>query len=278
MMNLATPARPRPPRFKTPSAIDLINALAPRRNVRFIGGLSYGAGPRRGLDLYLPDGIPGPVPIVVFYYGGGWEEGERRDYRFVGAALAARGIMAVLPDYRVYPEVTQPGFMDDGAAVLAWVREHGAGFGGDPARLFLLGHSAGAYIAAMLALHPNWATGDLAGMIGLAGPYDFVPDTPAREAMFPPGDALAAVMPVNHAGPSAPPMLLATGARDRTVLPRNSERLAAALRAHGVPVALRHYRGIGHKLVLGAIARPLQVAAPVLADCLRFIADPGAAT
>jgi predicted esterase len=112
-------------------------------------------------------------------------------------------------------------------------------------------------------------------MIGLAGPYDFVPDTPAREIMFPAGAALAAAMPVHHVSADAPPMLLASGARDRAVLPRNTVRLAAALRAKGVPVTERHYRGIGHKLVLGALARPLQVAAPVLGDCLRFIAEPG---
>ncbi len=260
--------------MKTPGAIDLINALAPRRRVRFVGGHRYGPGPRQAVDLYLPDGAAGPVPAVVFFYGGGWEEGARRDYRFVGAALAARGIMVVLPDYRLYPEVTQPGFMADGAAALSWARDHAHDFGADPARMFLLGHSAGAYIAAMLALDPQWGGAPLAGVIGLAGPYDFTPDTPELVAMFPSGAGLPAVMPVNHVSALAPPMLLATGVRDRTVLPRNSERLAAGLMAHGVPVALRQYRGIGHKLVLGAIARPLQVAAPVLADSLRFIAAP----
>ncbi len=270
----ATAATLAPARPRLPGAIDLINALAPRRRVRVIGGLAYGAGPRRGVDLYLPAVVEGALPVVVFYYGGGWEEGERRDYRFVGAALAARGVMVAVPDYRLHPEVGHEGFLEDGAAALAWARGYAPGCGGDPGRIVLMGHSAGAYIAAMLALGRT----DVAGLIGLAGPYDFTPDTPARRAMFPEGDALAAVMPVNLVHPGAPPALLATGKRDRTVLPRNSIRLAERLRAAGVPVAERQYRGLGHKLVLGALARPLQVAAPVLADCLRFIGDPGAAS
>ncbi len=268
--------QPAPPRLRVPSAVDVINALAPRRKVRFVSGHRYGPHPRHTLDVYFPVDAQGPVPVVVFYYGGGWEEGQRRDYRFVGAALAARGVMVILPDYRLHPEVTHTGFLDDAAAALAWARAFAPDAGGDPNRIFLMGHSAGAYIAAMLALAPPWRSAPLAGVIGLAGPYDFLPDTPAREAMFPTGADLPAAMPVNHAFTSAPPMLLATGKGDRTVLPRNTIRLAASLRAHGTPITERHYRAIGHKLVLGAIARPLQVAAPVLADCLRFIADPAA--
>lgn len=262
-------------KLRLPGAIDLINALAPRRRVRMIGGLAYGDGPRHGVDVYLPASSAGKPPTVVFFYGGGWEEGERRDYRFVGAALAARGVIVAVPDYRLYPDVDHAGFLADGAAALAWAHGFAPGQGGDPGRIFLMGHSAGAYIAAMLALGAG--RGAVAGLIGLSGPYDFTPDTPARHAMFPAGAALAAVMPVNLVRGDAPPALLAAGARDRVVLPRNSARLAERLRSAGVPVAERHYRGLGHKLVLGALARPLQVAAPVLADCLRFINNPGAA-
>ena len=259
------------------SALDVINALAPRRRVRFVGGHAYGPSPRHKLDLYLPAGAADPAPLVVFFYGGGWEDGERREYRFVGAALAARGVAVLLPDYRLHPEVRWDGFLADGAAALAWGRAHAAGFGLDPRRVLLMGHSAGAYIAAMLALDPARRAGPLAGVIGLAGPYDFTPDTPARAAMFPPAPALAAAMPITYVSATAPPMLLATGTKDTAVLPRNSDALAARLGAVGVPVALRHYRGIGHQLVLGAIARPLRATAPVLADCLRFIADPAGA-
>jgi len=257
------------------TAIDLINALAPRRQVRFVGGLAYGPGARRGADLYLPASIAAPAPVVVFYYGGGWTSGDRAQYRFVGAALAARGIMVVLPDYRLHPEVDHSGFLEDAAASFAWARGIATDHGGDAGRVLAMGHSAGAYIAAMLALDPGLlprrARPD--AMIGLAGPYDFEPDTPELRAIFPDGRAS---MPIRHVSRDAPPMLLAAALRDRTVLPANTTRLAAALRAAGGTVVERHYRGIGHRLVLGAIARPLQVAAPVLADCLGFIAAPRA--
>jgi len=262
-------------RLRPPSALDLINALAPRRRVRFVGGLSYGPGARNGVDLYVPEGARGPVPVVVFYYGGGWESGERAEYRFVGAALAARGVMVVLPDYRLHPEVDYRGFLADGAAAFGWARGAVGGFGGDAGRMVAMGHSAGAYIAAMLALDGSWlgrARPD--GLIGLAAPYDFEPDTAVLQAIFPTGEQRLAGMPIGHVGRDAPPALLVTGSRDRTVSPGNTIRLAAALRAAGGTVEERHYRGIGHRLVIGALARPLQVAAPVLADCLGFLAAP----
>ena len=252
------------------SSIDLINALAPRRQVRFVGGLAYGPGARHRADLYLPAAMARTMPVVVFYYGGGWTSGARADYRFVGAALAARGIMVVLPDYRLYPEVTCAGFLADAAAALRWARDIAPAHGGDPGRVVAMGHSAGAYIAAMLAVDPTLDARPEA-VIGLAGPYDFEPGTPELKAIFPDGRDC---MPVRFAGPGAPPMLLAAGVRDRTVLPANTTRLADSLRAAGARVVERHYRGIGHRLVLGAIARPLQVAAPVLADCLGFLAAP----
>ena len=258
------------------SALDLINALAPRRRVRFVGGLAYGGGPRNQADIYVPEGSLGPAPVrppgVVFYYGGGWESGARSDYRFVAAALAARGVLVVLPDYRLHPEVDYRGFLADAAAAFVWARGVTAAHGGDPRRMVAMGHSAGAYIAAMLALDPRWlgaARPD--GVIGLAGPYDFVPDTDVLRAVFPVDDPAKRSMPIGHVAAGAPPMLLATGTRDRSVLPGNTMRLAAALRAAGVAVTERHYRGIGHRLLVGALARPLQVAAPVLQDCLGFL-------
>lgn len=157
-------------------------------------------------------------------------------------------------------------------AAFAWARGIVAAHGGDPKRMVAMGHSAGAYIAAMLGLDPRWlgaARPD--GVIGLAGPYDFVPDTDALRAIFPVDDPAKRSMPIGPVAAGAPPMLLATGTRDRAVLPGNTIRLAASLRIAGVAVMERHYRGIGHRLVVGALARPLQVAAPVLQDCLGFL-------
>lgn len=266
----------RRPDWATP--LGLLNALAPRGGFTERLEIGYGPGARHALDAYIPAApLPGR-PVVVFFYGGGWECGERGWYRFVAATLAARGVLVLVPDYRLFPEVRFPAFLADGAGAVGWAREHAAALGGDPARLFLMGHSAGAYIAAMLALQPNWLAARPAGVIGLAGPYDFLPlHTDTLRAIFGPEDTLPATQPINFVTPKAPPMLLATGMRDGIVLARNSARLAARLRAAGVAVTERRYATVGHRTVLGALATPLRgparlLGAPVLRDCLDFIA------
>lgn len=268
------------PGWATP--LGLLNAVAPRAGVRVLAGLRYGPGPRHLADAYLPAGGGGRAPVVVFFYGGSWAGGERGWYRFVAAALAAQGVLAVVPDYRVYPQVRFPAFLEDAAAAVAHVRAAAPRFGGDPARMVLMGHSAGAHIAAMLALQPGWLAAAPAGVIGLAGPYDFLPlETPLLQGVFGPEAQWPQTQPVNFASGSAPPMLLLSGGLDRTVLPRNTLRLAQRLRAAGAPVRARIYPLLEHTLLLGALARPLRaplawLGAPVLRDCLAFIARPEA--
>ncbi|MBN8892275.1 MAG: hypothetical protein ABS99_00310 [Acetobacteraceae bacterium SCN 69-10] len=268
------------PRWASP--LGLLNALAAQAGVKECPGLRYGPHTRHLLDAYLPLGASGPAPVAVFFYGGGWETGERSWYRFAASALAARGVLTLVPDYRLFPEVRFPAFLDDAAAAVAWAGREAAALGGDPARLFLMGHSAGAYIAAMLALQPGWLSGAPAGMIGLAGPYDFLPlGTDRLRAIFGPEADLPQTQPVNFVSSAAPPMMLATGGLDRTVLPRNTRRLTARLREAGVAVRERIYPALGHRLVAGALARPLQpllgwLGAPVLDDMLDFISDPRA--
>jgi acetyl esterase/lipase len=254
------------------SPASLINAFAPGARVRFIGGLSYGQGLRRKLDVYSPAFRSRNAPVIVFFYGGGWEDGDRGFYRFAAAALAERGIVTVVPDYRLYPEVRFPAFLHDGAEAVGWVRSHAGEFGGDPRRIFLMGHSAGAYIAAMLALDPQWQVDDLRGIIGLAGPYDFLPlHSDVLREIFGPTETLGQTQPINFVNPAAPPMLLLHGARDRIVLPRNSTRLTARLREAGCVAEDRIYPLIGHKLLVAALARPFRLLAPVLRDCTDFI-------
>ncbi len=243
--------------------------------------LPYAPGPRHMLDVYAPQNARG-APVVVFFYGGSWQTGDKSMYRFVGAALARHGIVAVIPDYQIYPATRFPGFLLDAAAATRWSRDHADQYGGDPSQLFVMGHSAGAYIAAMLALDPQWlraqgmAPRDLSGLIGLAGPYDFLPITdPVLQTIFGPPDQLASTQPINFAAPGAPPAFLAAGTKDTTVYPRNSIRLAAKLDAAGDAVTLRLYKGLDHKLLIGALS-PLVTpfvsgAAPVLGDCLAFI-------
>jgi acetyl esterase/lipase len=261
------------------SPVWVLNALAPRDGVTRAEDLTYASGPRHGIDVYAPTPMPKDAPVVVFFYGGSWEEGTRQMYRFVGATLAAHGIVAFIPDYRLYPKVRFPTFIQDGAQAVAWAREHAAAYGGDPSHLFLMGHSAGAQIATLLTLDSHWlnAVGmdpdrDITGTIGLAGPYDFLPlQTPTLKAIFGAPSEWPASQPINFVTPGAPPMFLAAGSDDKTVDPGNTTRLAARLRANHDNVEVHMYPGIGHATLMGAFAPALTLLAPVRDDVLHFI-------
>lgn len=265
------------------SPLTAFNAVVPKDGgVAAVRGIAYGVDPRQKLDVYSPRGRRAErLPVVVFFYGGAWSSGARGGYSWVGRALAAKGFVTVVPDYRLVPAVRFPTFLEDGAAAVRWVRAHIGEQGGDPERIVLAGHSAGAYNAAMLALDPRWLGADRAavrGFLGLAGPYDFsLDDGPITRAAFAGVTDARATQPIAFAARGAPPALLATGLADVTVQPGNSERLAAKLAAAGVPVTLRVYPGVGHVGLVTALARPFRGKAPVLADVAAFASDVTAA-
>ena len=263
------------------SPVNVLNALAPRAGITETTDIRYAPGDRHELDIYAPQ-ADRPAPVVVFIYGGGWKDGNKAEYRFVAAALAARGFLTVVPDYRLFPEVRFPAFLQDNAAAVAWTRANISRYGGDPHRIFLMGHSAGAYNVAMLTLDKQWLAADgldpdrdIAGTIGLAGPYDFLPLTaPDLEDMFGPPPLYPESQPIEFVRPDAPPMLLVHGALDRTVWPKNSINLAAALRARGVPVRLRLYPELAHADTVAALSIPARGRAPTLADIEDFVSRP----
>ena len=243
--------------------------------------LSYGPGAAHQLDVYLP-ATPSLTlrPLVVFWYGGRWTTGDKSDYRFVGAALAGLGYIVVVPNYRHFPGVKLAGFMADAAAAAQWAVEHGAEFGADPRRLILMGHSAGAHMAALLTLDTRYllAAGkpvpSIAGMIGLSGPYDFLPLTdPDLKVMFGPPANYPNSQPIDFARADAPPMLLIHGLADESVWPKNSINLAAALRTRGVVVTLKLYPKIKHADTVAAISIPARGRAPTLADIVAFVSQ-----
>ena len=239
--------------------------------------IAYAPGSRHALDIYIPAKGERPPPVVVFFYGGGWKSGDRAMYRFVGRSLAACGAMTVIPDYRVWPETGFPGFLQDAAAAIAFARQETPRFGGDPSRLFLMGHSAGAYIAAMLALDPEWLPGAgmnarsaLSGVIGLAGPYDFLPlNDPVLEEIFAPVGPRT--QPITFAANARAPMLLVAGASDTTVYPANSLRLAARVRETGGQATTIIYPDLGHIGLVVAMTPALRFLAPVREDVCRFL-------
>jgi acetyl esterase/lipase len=260
------------------SPVAVLNALAPEAGITETRDVRYEAGDRHDLDIYAPSGVT-MAPVVVFIYGGGWKDGDKSQYRFVAAALAARGFLTVVPDYRVFPEVRFPVFLQDNATAVAWTKANIARYGGDPHRIFLMGHSAGAYNVAMLTLDKQWlgAAGldpdrDITGMIGLAGPYDFLPlHDPELEDIFGPAGDLRLSQPITFARENAPPMLLAAGTADETVLPLNTLHLAAAIRADGGNVQQRSYPGVNHMEIIGAMAGVLRWLAPSMADIMAFL-------
>ena len=271
------------------SPTKLLGTVAPVAPGGEVTDVAYGNGARENMDIYAPDANSLSAPVVVFFYGGGWTSGERAMYRFIGRGLAACGVVAMIPDYRIWPETGFPGFLRDAAAAVARARMVAPAHGGDPKRVFLMGHSAGAYIAAMLTLDPQWLAAAgvdsrtaLAGMVGIAGPYDFLPlRDPVLKEIF--GAAGPDTQPISFAKNATAPLLLLTGAADLTVDPANSQHLAARVRAAGRQAESIIYPGLGHATVLGAFAGPLRFLGPVRDDACRFFgaphqtAEPGAA-
>jgi acetyl esterase/lipase len=259
------------------SPIAAINLLVPREGYDVRAGLAYGPDPRHKLDVYVPQGLNGPAPVLLFFYGGAWSSGDRSQYLAFGQSFASKGIVTVVADYRLYPQVKYPAFAQDAALALAWVHAHVREHGGDPARIFVSGHSAGAYNAVMLASEPKFieAAGGrldwIRGVIGIAGPYDFLPLTdPDYIDMFH-GANNQDAMPVNHVDGKRPPMLLATGSDDGTVLPRNSDRMAAKLKAHGNSAEVIKYPGVGHVGIILSLAPGFRGKTTLREDMLRFI-------
>ena len=267
----------------------LINALTPSSSYKKTSRVAYlpGSNSRQQLDVYQPtDRIFAAQsrPVVVFFYGGAWQEGSRSDYVFVAEALTQRGYVVVVPDYRVYPEVKYPEFLHDGAAAVAWAAGNADRHGGDRARIFLMGHSAGAHIAAMLALDHTFLDAQkvprtsVKGLIGLAGPYDFLPLTePNVIALFASEPNLELTQPIHYVSIATakltPPVLLLHGNDDKRVYPKNSINLARELRGIGAKVELDLLTGLNHTDIIGKFTRLLRGDGKVVDRVDQFIRD-----
>jgi len=261
------------------SPLGVYNSLVPKDAGVTVAasGVAYGSDPRQKLDVYRPEGASRGV--VVFIYGGSWSSGARGDYSFVGNAFAAQGYTTVIPDYRLVPQVRYPAFIEDTAKAVAWAYRNAATFGSDPGRLFVAGHSAGAYNAMMVALAPEFLRAEglspriLRGVAGLSGPYDFLPlDVRSTRDAFGAASDLASTQPVNRVAPGrgVDAIFLGHGEADTLVFPRNSRLLAERLRRAGKTAETRFYVGVDHPGTLLAIARNRRDETPVLADVIDF--------
>ena len=246
-----------------------------------VAGQAYGSGERNKLNIWVPTGTKktDKLPVLVWLYGGGWYSGARDDYGFAGRAFARQGFIVVIPDYRIVPDGHWPDFLHDSAAAVAWTDAHIGDYGGDPDRIALAGHSAGAYNAVMIALDPQWmrAAGSdasvIRGVAALAGPYDFAPFEKGGRADVAMGDIrpVERTQPVAFVRADAPPLWLGHGTADTVVRVRNSQRLTAAMHKVGGSAQLREYDGLSHNDLVMALTKPLAYKGPILPEMTDFL-------
>ena len=258
------------------SPAGLLNATIPDDGTRVMHDVAYEPGLHHTLDIYRPRVPTGP--LVVFLYGGSWRTGDKSMYPFVALPLAARGAVVVVPNYRLYPDVEFPDFLDDNAVAVRWAIDHAASLGANARSVFVVGHSAGAYNGAMLALDPHYlaragtSRDELAGVVGLAGPYDFLPiKDPDVIPVFASVQDGPASQPIEYVDGHNPPLLLLAGDTDTIVNPRNTRNLAAAVRAAGGSAEAKFYPDLGHIGLIAAFAPLFRWRAPVLDDVWTFI-------
>ncbi len=264
----------------------LLDRLTPRRGYRARIDLPYGNAPHEKLDLYLPEQGKGPWPAVLFLHGGRWTNGDKAQYRFVAHAFATAGIAAAIVGYRTWPLAGFPAFVQDAASAQAFLHGNAAELGLARDRIFLVGHSAGAHIAALLATATPWlaeagaARSSIAGFVGIAGPYDFLPIREAElREIFGPEESHEASQPILYVDGREPPSLLLHGRRDRTVAPRNSARFGREINRRGGSARVLTYDRLDHTRIVGALsARIGPLFGPVLGDCLAFIEETMAGT
>lgn len=253
-------------------ALQLLDWATPNTGYSVEKDIAYGSHERQRVDVYSPEEPNDKKLTVLFFYGGAWQEGSKAKYRFVAQALAEKGYQVVVADYRVYPDVLFPGFMSDSAQALAWTAKN------IDQDIVLMGHSAGAHIAAMLALDSQYTDQfdvdkkRIVGLIGLSGPYDFLPlKSEHLKTIFNAADDIQHTQPINYVSSSAPPALLVHGTDDTTVLPFNTKNLADKLSEKGVDVTTKMYPDVGHAVTVGAISVPFRGQLPVLDDIHTFL-------
>ncbi len=262
------------------SPLHALNGFLPEGDYAVRKDLAYGPLSNQHLDVYLPGERRRreALPMLIFLHGGAWHTGGKNEYVFVGDQFAHRGIVTIIPDFRLYPEVRFPVFLQDAALVVRWAVDHAEELGGDPARIYLAGHSSGAHMAAMLAFDPQWLAAQkldnkqLAGVIGLAGAYDFLPiSEPLVKKIFATASPPQSSQPVNFVVAGLPPALLAVGLDDHRVNPRNTFSLAEKLQSAGDRVLVASYPDVGHAGLLLSLSRPLQYLTDVADRMARFI-------
>lgn len=260
------------------ATLDRADAIFTSTGIEVSAPIPFGPESTQVAVVATPLQPAAPRPVVLFIHGGSWAKGSAVDYAFVARNLAAEGFVGVSAGYRLVPGGEYPAMLEDGAKALRWTVDRIADFGGDPARIYVMGHSAGAYNAVMLALDTQWLAREhlpkdtIKAAIGLAGPYDFLPlDSDGTRNAFGGAEDLAATQPVSFVRADSPPLLLLTGDADETVRPRNSIALAQALTTAGRPTEPVLFPGMSHSGILMALSRPFEGDGGVKAAIFEFL-------
>lgn len=225
-----------------PAVLSTVDRVAGgSRGAEILATASTGDHAQQKLIVWGPerrDPADAPLPVLLFVHGGSWRNGDPVDYGFIGRAFVPEGFIVVLVGYRLAEDGIYPAMIEDTASAVAWAHRNIARHGGDPDRIVLAGHSAGAYNVAMTALEEKWlgahglSDDQIAGVVGLAGPYEFLPfSRGSTEDAFGHVAEPEITQPVNHVRADGPQMLLVHGEADELVKPRNTRALESALRA-----------------------------------------------
>jgi len=256
-----------------------VNLLSLGFDGEVIKDVAYGDMEIQKADIYLPNQLEGDaaLPVIVFFHGGAWRDGNKGLYRFVGTALASRGFVVVVPDYRKYPQVVFPAFIEDTAAAIAWAFTNIEQYGGDPDHLFVSGHSSGAHMGALVLADQRYlaeyeiSPEQVSGFVGLSGPYSFTPQEEGIVEVFGDLDDYSPMQVDNFVDGNEPPMLLLHGLDDRTVGRINIERLQPVLESNNVEVISRFYPDTDHTSILANFSAPLQADSELINDMVEFM-------
>lgn len=254
-------------------AFGLANYGTDMPDVTTIANLPYGKHPQQRMDMYSPKQTESQT-VLVYFYGGGWNGGEKGNYRFVAHRFTKAGYHVVIPDYRKYPEVTFPAFVEDTAAAIAQVKKEFPN-----KRIVIMGHSAGAYNVVMAVADPKYLAAqglkqsDIAGVIGVSGPYNFTPEKEQWKAVFNHMDDYTPMQANSYINRPLPPMLLLWGAEDSIVGEINTELLTKKLDEVNSPYSYKIYEDAGHFDIVGTLALHWEGQPPTEEDTLAFIED-----
>lgn len=260
------------------SGVEVLNKLAEQDKVILSENILFDKKKSLYLDVYQPKAVNAiQSPVIIFYWGGRWQEGDKTMYQFVGRELAKRGIVTVIPNYRLWPKVGYKGFLQDSVHAVKWVKQNIEKYGGDANQVFAMGHSAGAYNAVMLGLNNPFLKNPrevLSGVIGISGPYDFLPFTSKDlPQIFGPAEEFTSTQPINWVDGKNSPLLLIHSLNDDIVYPKNTKNLARKIKQHGGQVETLYLKELSHPMMIGVVSNLLSWKAPTADRIESFVKE-----